>query len=149
MTRRGQWFGGVPGEFSRPAAGLSRLGRGLPFEILMSTRYNDGSHYENHQRAAELHDLAAHAHRTAAEDPSKQDHQTGQQRSRQALEHSPEAYRHTEDTHQKPTNQHGIALFGHAEIAALAYELWQARGCAEGSAEKDWFDAAGQLRSRK
>jgi len=24
----------------------------------MSTRYNNGSHYENHQRAAELHDMA-------------------------------------------------------------------------------------------
>ena len=31
----------------------------------MSTRYNNGSHYENHQRAAELHDVAAHAHRVA------------------------------------------------------------------------------------
>jgi hypothetical protein len=115
----------------------------------MSTRYNDGSHYENHQRAAELHDLAAHAHRTAAEDHGKQDHQTGQQRSRQALEHSLEAYRHTQEAHQKGANQHGIPLFGHAEIAALAYQLWQARGCPEGSAEKDWFDAAEQLRSRK
>ena len=115
----------------------------------MSTRYNDGSHYENHQRAAELHDLAAHAHRTAAEDHGKQDHQTGQQRSRQALEHSLEAYRHTQETRQKATNQHGVALFGHAEIAALAYELWQARGRPEGSAEKDWFDAAEQLRSRR
>jgi hypothetical protein len=115
----------------------------------MSTRYNQGSHYENHQRAAELHDLAAHAHRAAAEDHGKQDHQTGQQRSRQALEHSLGAYRHTQETHQKATNQHGIALFGHAEIAALAYELWQARGRQEASAEKDWFDAAEQLRSRK
>ena len=115
----------------------------------MSTRYNDGSHYENHQRAAELHDLAAHSHRTAAEDHGKQDHQTGQQRSRQAMEHSLEAYRHTQDTHQKGTNQHGIPLFGHAEIAALAHELWRAKGCPENSAEKDWFDAAEQLRSRR
>ena len=54
-----------------------------------------------------------------------------------------------QDVHQKATNEHGIALFGHAEIAALAYELWQARGCPEGSSEKDWFDAAEQLRSRR
>ena len=60
---------------------------------MMSTRY-DGSHYENHQRAAELHDIAAHAHRTAAEHHGKQDHQIGQERSRQALEHSLDAYRH-------------------------------------------------------
>jgi hypothetical protein len=115
----------------------------------MSTRYNDGSHYENHQRAAELHDLAAHAHRTAAEDRGKQDHQTGQQRSRQALEYSLEAFRHTQEVHQQATNRHGVALFGHAEIAALAHQLWQARGCPVESAEKDWFDAAEQLRSRR
>ena len=54
----------------------------------MSTRYNNGSHYENHQRAAELHDGAAHAHRSAAEQRGKQDHLTGQEQSRQALEHS-------------------------------------------------------------
>jgi hypothetical protein len=45
----------------------------------MSTRYNHGSHYENHQRAAELHDQAAHAHRAAAEHRGKQDHQMGQE----------------------------------------------------------------------
>jgi hypothetical protein len=115
----------------------------------MSTRYNDGSHYENHQRAAELHDLAAHAHRTAAEHHGKQDHQTGQERSRQALEHSLESFRNTQEVHQEATNQHGVVLFGHTDIAALAYELWQARGCPEGSSEEDWFHAAEQLRSRR
>jgi hypothetical protein len=115
----------------------------------MSTRYNNGSHYENHQRAAELHDAAAHAHRAAAEQHDKQDHPTGQERSRQALEHSLEAHRHTQQTDQKATNEHGIPLFGHAEIAALAHELWQARGCPEGSPEEDWFHAAEKLRSHK
>jgi len=114
----------------------------------MSTRYNNGSHYENHQRAAELHDLAAHAHRSAAEHQGKQDHQTGQERSRQALEHSLDAYRQTQEVHRQVTNEHGIPLFGHAEIAALAYELWQARGCPMGSPDEDWFHAAEQLRSR-
>src|ERR1700690_2079314 len=113
----------------------------------MSTRYNSGSHYENHQRAAELHDMAAHAHRSAAEHHGKQDHETGSERSRQALERSIEAYRQTHGVHQKATNEHGIALFGHAEIAALAYELWQARGCPDGSPEEDWFRAAEELRS--
>ena len=32
-------------------------------------------------------------------------------------------------------------------IRARAYELWQARGCPEGSPEEDWFHAAEQLRS--
>ena len=61
----------------------------------MSTRYNNGSHYENHQRAAELHDAAAHAHRSAAEAHEKQDHQTGHERTRRALEHSQKAYERT------------------------------------------------------
>jgi hypothetical protein len=43
---------------------------------------------------------------------------------------------------------HGIAAFGHSDIAALAYELWEARGGPEGSPEEDWFRAAEILRSR-
>lgn len=34
------------------------------------------------------------------------------------------------------------------EIAILAYRLWQARGCPEGSPEIDWLEAEKQLRSR-
>jgi len=113
----------------------------------MSTRYNNGSHYENHQRAAELHDGAAHAHRTAAEQHGKQDHLTGQEHSRQALEHSQLAYEHTSQVHAGMA-EHGIAIFGHTEIAARAHELWLARGCPEGSSEADWFQAAQELRSR-
>jgi len=115
----------------------------------MSTRYNNGSHYENHHRAAELHDAAAHAHRSAGDHSGKEDHLTGQQQSRQALEHSQRAYLHTQQVHQTMTNEHGIDVFGHDEIAALAKELWQERGCPEGSSQRDWFEAAEQLRSRK
>jgi hypothetical protein len=32
-------------------------------------------------------------------------------------------------------------------IGELAYRLWQARGCPEGTAEQDWLDAEKQLRS--
>jgi hypothetical protein len=105
----------------------------------MSTRYNNGSHYENHQLAAELHDLAAHAHRTAAEHKAKQDHQTGQELSRQALEHSQKAFEHSRKAH---------LTFGHKEIAARARELWVARGCPQGSSDEDWFRAAEELRAR-
>ena len=35
----------------------------------------------------------------------------------------------------------------HRSIGELAYRLWQARGCPEGSAERDWLDAEKQLRS--
>ncbi len=114
----------------------------------MSTRYNNGSHYENHRRAAELHDAAAHAH-SVAEQHGKQDHLTGQEHSRRALELSHAAHQHT----QAASAGHGVlghntAAFGHADLAALAHELWQARGCPDGSPEEDWFHAAEQLRSR-
>ena len=94
----------------------------------MSTRYKNGSHYENHQRAADLHDGAAHTHRTAAETNEKQDHQTGQEQSRQALEHSQQTFERTGQAHRSAVNEHGIAIFGHEDIAALAYALWQGRG---------------------
>jgi hypothetical protein len=35
-----------------------------------------------------------------------------------------------------------------AEIAALAYSLWEARGCPEGSPEEDWFNAERALQTR-
>ncbi len=113
----------------------------------MSTRYNSGSHYENHQLAAGV-TRSGGPHRAAAEDHGKQDHQTAHERSRQALEHSQKAFQSTQQAHQA-TNNHGIAVFGHDDIAALAHELWRARGCPEGSPDEDWFQAAEQLRSRK
>lgn len=61
----------------------------------MSTRYNNGSHYENHQRAAELHDAAAHAHRVAEARGNQPEPLTGPERSRQALEHSQQAHART------------------------------------------------------
>jgi len=109
----------------------------------MSTRHDSGTHYENHQRAAELQDVAAHEHRVA-EQQGKQDHLTGQEHSRQAHEHSQDSHEHAPGA----TVGHGIAAFGHAEIAALAFELWHARGCPDGSPDEDWFHAAEQLRSR-
>jgi hypothetical protein len=109
----------------------------------MSTRYNDASHYENHPRAAELQDGAAHAHRVA-EQQGKQDHLTGHEHTRQATEHS----RNTHDAPNGATVGHGIAAFGHTEIAARAYQLWEERGRPDGSPEEDWYRAAEELRSR-
>ena len=34
------------------------------------------------------------------------------------------------------------------EIAALAYSLWQARGCPEGVPEEDWFNAEKVLKAK-
>jgi Protein of unknown function (DUF2934) len=35
------------------------------------------------------------------------------------------------------------------EIAALAYQYWQARGCPNGSLEEDWLRAERELECRK
>ena len=106
----------------------------------MSKRFNNGSHYENHPRAAELRVGAAHAHEVG-EQHGKRDHLTGSEHSRQELEHSPEAHEHG----HPGTVGHGIASFGHDETAALAFDLWRARGCPEGSPEEDWFLALEEL----
>jgi hypothetical protein len=109
----------------------------------MNSRHNPESHNDNRRRAAELHNVPAHAH-TVAEQHGKQDHLSGPELSRQALEESQDTHRHA----QSPTIGHGVTTFGHDDIAALAYQLWRARGCPEGSPEEDWFHAAEQLRSR-
>lgn len=101
----------------------------------MSTRYNNGSHYENHQRAAELEKLPEHEHRVAAARPGH---------SLQVAEHGPE---HAHESRES-TVGHGIAAFGHEDIARLARELWEARGRPEGSPEEDWFAAVKELRAR-
>jgi len=114
----------------------------------MSKRYKNGSHYENHQRADELHEGAAHAHRVG-EQHGMQEHLTGHEHSRQQIEQSLEPHEH--GVASAPSGHsvgHGIASFGHHEIAALAHELWQARGCPAGSADEDWFHAVEELRSR-
>lgn len=108
----------------------------------MSKRYNDGSHYENHQRADELHEGAAHAH-IVGEQHGKQEHQTGGEHSRQEHEHLAGAQNGVESATER-----GIVSFGHKEIAALAHELWQNRGCPIGSPEEDWGHAVEALRSR-
>jgi DNA-binding transcriptional regulator YiaG len=63
----------------------------------MSTRYNNGSHYENHRRAAELHDAAAHAHRAASQH-GQTEHLTSHELSRQAMEQTREAHRLSQET---------------------------------------------------
>jgi hypothetical protein len=109
----------------------------------MSTRFNNGSHYENHPMAAELENAGMHAHDTA-EHNGKQDHLTGQEHTRQIHEHAPGSHGDA----QAPTVGHGILAFGHTEIAELAHAMWHARGCPEGSPEQDWTEAVKQLRSR-
>jgi Protein of unknown function (DUF2934) len=106
----------------------------------MSSRSQRGSYYENHPRAG---DGAAHAHETG-ELHGKQEHLTGSEHSRQEFEREQDAQRHGHES----TVGHGIAAFGHDDIAALAYERWEARGCPEGSPEDDWHEAVKELRSR-
>ena len=114
----------------------------------MSTRCENGSRFEDHQRAAELHELAAHAHQSAAVAHDKQEHEIGQELSRLALERSEIAYQHTEDAQRETVNQHGFGIFGRGDVAAQAHKLWRARSCPEGSAAEDSFHAAQELRAR-
>jgi hypothetical protein len=102
----------------------------------MSTRRNNGTHYENHQRESELQDAAEHAHRAAIQH-GQQEHLTPGELSRQEAEH-----------HQEHSGGAGRFTFGHKEMAALAYEYWEARGCPEGSPDEDWFRATKELRER-
>ena len=74
---------------------------------------------------------------------NKADHLTGHEHSRQANEHFHDGGQST----RAGTTGHGLAAFGHDDIAVRAYELWQARGCPNGSPEEDWFGAAEELRS--
>ncbi len=103
---------------------------------------------ESQQIASEHRDLAAHAHRSGSEHHGKEDHLTGHESSRQALEHSNQAYLHTQEEHQGTKTGQGTHAPSKQAIAALAYELWQGRGCPEGSPEEDWHRAVEELRSR-
>ena len=37
----------------------------------------------------------------------------------------------------------------HEETARCAYSYWEARGCPDGSPDKDWFRAAEEIRRRQ
>jgi hypothetical protein len=111
----------------------------------MSTRYKNGSHYENHQRAAELQNVGAHTHRVG-EQQGEAEHLTAHEQSRQTLEHSVERQENQAAT--TAMVGHGVAAFGHEETAELAHQLWLERGSPEGSPEKDWYDALHILKSR-
>jgi hypothetical protein len=107
------------------------------------------AHYDNevlgeiHYGAAEFHDRAADAHRMVQKS-KKGDEMTGDERSRQALDHSRAADKLT----KAMVFGYGDTTFGHDEIATLAHELWQARGCPYGSSEEDWLRAERELRAR-
>jgi len=50
--------------------------------------------------------------------------QTATDDSRQALEHSQQAYEQSGQANLRAVNEHGIAVFGHEDIAILAHALW-------------------------
>ena len=45
-------------------------------------------------------------------------------------------------------DQPDLGAVSNDEIAETAYHLWRQRGCPEGSAEQDWFEALEQLRKQ-
>jgi hypothetical protein len=108
---------------------------------------------QSQQIATEHRDLAAHAHRAGAEHHGKEDHLTGQESSRLGLEHSNKTYLHLADEHPGTRLREGIDALAHEAnerhaLAQLAYQLWQGRGCPEGSPEQDWSRAVEVLRTR-
>jgi hypothetical protein len=46
-----------------------------------------------------------------------------------------------------PNVREDVAALAGDDIATLAYALWQARGCPDGSPEEDWFRAEAELRA--
>lgn len=46
---------------------------------------------------------------------------------------------------EQPQAKPSAAAPTHEDITTLAYSLWQARGCPEGSPEEDWFNAESAL----
>lgn len=51
--------------------------------------------------------------------------------------------------HEQPARTDDRTYPDSAAIAALAYELWQGRGCPEGSPEEDWSRAEEELQARQ
>ena len=141
---------------------LTTSRRGLePTDMTKTARNPNRNNQDSHQKAAEYHDLAAHTHQVAAEGRGKEDHLTGHEHSRQALEHSHEAYQESlqrdaakvqdikqASEHSQRDYRQSLELHEATdqEIAALAYELWQARGRPDGSPQEDWSCAEEQLR---
>jgi hypothetical protein len=101
---------------------------------------------ETQQISAERRKLAAHVHQVGAESHGKEDHLTGHESSRQALEHTNQAYVLGQQEHER-IRKGTTHEFSEQDIAVHAYELWQNRGCPEGSPERDWFQAVEEMRS--
>ena len=47
-----------------------------------------------------------------------------------------------------PKEQVTAAAPAQQEIAVLAFTLWEARGCPEGTPEEDWFNAERELTAK-
>jgi hypothetical protein len=110
------------------------------------------SSHSSQQTAAEHHNLAAHTHNAAAVHHGQEEHLTGHEHSRQASEHSNTAHQQTVAMDQKARDNHIVIVSAHTateeDIAVLAYQLWQDRGCPNGSSQDDWFRAVEELEPR-
>lgn len=49
---------------------------------------------------------------------------------------------------EQPQAKPSVAGTTHEDVSSLAYALWQARGCPEGSPEEDWFNAESALKAK-
>jgi hypothetical protein len=104
----------------------------------MSKSHKTRPNPSTQEQASELQNAGTHAHEVA-EQSTDSEHLKPHELSRLSEEHN--------QAQEQPSVGHGMHSFGHKEIAALAHELWQGRGCPEGSADEDWNEAVKQLRA--
>ncbi len=106
----------------------------------MSDRSQNGTRYSNQPRITQLHNMPYHQHEVG-EHHGKQEHLTGHEQTRQQHEHVVHSSENMHNSAQsaQPTEE---------ETALLAYQLWQARGCPEGTPDEDWLNAEQQLTER-
>jgi hypothetical protein len=108
----------------------------------MSKKSEIGLNYTNTARVEEYLHAPEHKHEIG-EHHGQGEHLAPHEHSRLSQEHS-----NGQSHNGAATVGHGIVAFGHREIAALAHQLWEERGCPEGSPDQDWYRAAEILRSR-
>jgi hypothetical protein len=98
----------------------------------MSALYNNRSHDQDGQRAAELHDNAAHAQRSDAQARDKQEHGIQREFSRRTLEHARQASEHTGLARRCPANEDQIPVLG-----ITTSQCWHIHCGKHGAAPKD------------
>jgi hypothetical protein len=84
----------------------------------------------------EIRNSVAYTQSASITEQSRQDDLSEPAPTKQALDFAKNQDPRASETHESDEPQ----------VAALAYLLWQGRGCPEGSPQEDWYGAEQQLR---